>query len=128
MEKPTLQMILDKQKEFQHKFGFNEDIKGADLSALIHTHATFAIEEIFEMLRELPYHKYWVDYDSTWSEEKFDDQLEKARKEYIDVLIFVLNVGVFLGFDEQKLRQYYTQKLGINVQRQEDPKLGYIAE
>ncbi|HLO11530.1 MAG TPA: hypothetical protein VK190_04675 [Pseudoneobacillus sp.] len=123
----TLQMIFDKQEGFQTKFGYDRDMSMEARSALIHTHAAFAIEEIYEMLRELPFHKPWKDY-SEWDRIKMIQQISNARKEYIDVLIFVANMGVFLGFDEAQIREEYLEKLGINIERQENPELGYISE
>lgn len=124
--KGTLQLVLDKQKEFQSRFGYNgEETDVKAVSSLIHTHSAFAIEEIYEMLRELPYHKPWKDY-SDWNNEKIVEQFEMAREEWIDVFIFVMNVGLFLGFDENLIREMYLEKLGINHKRQEDPELGYI--
>lgn len=124
--KGTLQLVLDKQKEFQSRFGYNgmeTDVK--TVSSLIHTHSAFAIEEIYEMLRELPYHKPWRDY-SDWNNEKIVEQFGIAREEWIDVFIFVMNVGLFLGFDENLIRKMYLEKLGLNHKRQEDPELGYV--
>lgn len=124
----TLDLVLTKQKEFQSKFGYNgaeTDIK--TVSSLIHTHSMFAIEELYEMMRELPYHKPWKDY-SEWDKEKLVSQFETAREEWIDVFIFVMNIGLFLGFDEALIKKMYLEKLGINHERQENPELGYINE
>jgi dimeric dUTPase (all-alpha-NTP-PPase superfamily) len=122
----TLQMVLDKQKDFQSRFGYSgEETDIKTVSSLIHTHSAFVIEEIYEMLRELPYHKPWKDY-SDWNSEKIVEQFEIAREEWIDVFIFVMNVGLFLGFDENLIRKMYLEKLGINHKRQEDPELGYV--
>jgi hypothetical protein len=129
MSNNTLQLVLDKQGEFQKKFGFN-GLEKADVravSALIHSHSMFAIEELYEMMRELPYHKPWKDY-SSWSGEKMIEQFELSREEWIDVFIFVMNVGLFLGFNEELIEQMYLEKLGLNHKRQEDPKLGYVTE
>ena len=125
-ETTTLQMIFNKQEEFQSKFGFvrgESDVEKT--SALIHSHSAFVIEEIYEMLRELPFHKPWKDY-SNLEREELVEMFEKAREEYIDVFIFMSNIGIFLGFDEELLKKMYLEKLGINHQRQEDPTLGYI--
>jgi dimeric dUTPase (all-alpha-NTP-PPase superfamily) len=127
MEQSTLQLILDKQKEFQTRFGFSEDMDLKDRMALIHTHSMFLIEETFEMLRELPYHKYWKDY-SNLTEEEVTAMLTKAREEWIDKLHFLINIGVFLNFTEDQIREMYLEKNGLNIRRQVDPALGYVAE
>lgn len=125
MEK-TLQLMLNKQAEFQKKFGYEEgdtDIK--KMSDLIHTHGMFAIEEVFEMLRELPFHKPWRDY-SQLTDDEIKQQLKLAKEEWTDVLIFVINMGLFLGLDEDEILELYLEKNGLNKKRQEDPGLGYI--
>jgi dimeric dUTPase (all-alpha-NTP-PPase superfamily) len=122
----TLQLVLDKQEEFQTKFGYNKneiDLEGR--VALIHTHSQFLMEETFEMLRELPFHKPWKDY-SKMSTQEIDDAMKLAKKEWIDMLHFVANIAVFLGFTEEEIRKEYLEKHGINHKRQEDPSLGYI--
>jgi hypothetical protein len=122
----TLQMVLDKQREFQSRFGFKgEETDLESLSSLIHTHSHFLNEETIEMLRELPFHKPWKDY-SDWDPQKMADQFEIAREEWIDMFIFLMNVGLFLGFDEELIKQMYLEKLGINHKRQDDPTLGYV--
>jgi hypothetical protein len=125
----TLQLVLDKQTEFQNKLGFagspETDIES--VSGLIHSHGHFAVEEIFEMLRELPFHKPWKDY-SKMTQDEIIASFGIAREEWIDVFIFVMNMGVFLGFNEALIKQMYLEKLGINHKRQEDPELGYVKE
>ena len=111
----TLQMVLSMQANFQRKFGYDENETDIEkISSLVHSHSAFIIEEVNEMLREMPYHKYWKDYDS-WSEEKIEEQLEAAREEWIDVFIFLSNVALFLGLDEEKIREMYLEKNKINI-------------
>lgn len=125
LDKSTMQLILDRQAEFQKRFGFDENIELEDRVRLIHTHSMFLIEETFEMLRELPYHKPWKNYDNLTAAE-VEVAFELARKEWIDKLHFMMNIAVFLGFDEEQIRKEYLEKNGINIKRQEDPALGYI--
>lgn len=126
MSNNTLQLVLNKQTEFQKKFGYNgaeTDISA--VSALIHTHAAFLNEETIEMLRELPFHKPWRDY-SNWDREKIVEQFSLAREEWTDMFIFLMNIAVFLNLDEDSIKELYLEKLGLNHKRQEDPKLGYV--
>lgn len=127
-ENNTLQMVLDKQRGFQTKFGYKgEETDIKIVSSLIHSHSTFVVEEIYEMLRELPYHKPWKDY-SEWDAEKIIKQFELGREEWMDVFIFVMNIGLFLGFDEALIKKMYLEKLGINNERQNNPELGYVVK
>lgn len=124
MEQSTLQMILDKQKEFQEKMGYDEFSSIEKIAALIHTHGNFAIEEIIEMLREMPFHKPWKEYP--WGPEKMNEQFNKVEEEWMDAIIFLMNIAVFLGFNDEKINRLYLEKLGVNNARQEDPSLGYV--
>lgn len=122
----TLQMILDKQRGFQSKFGYNgEETDIKTVSSLIHTHGNFVIEEVVEMLREVPFHKPWKDY-SDWDAEKMANQFQLTCEEWTDVFIFLMNIAVFLGLDESQIKNLYLEKLGVNKKRQEDPELGYV--
>lgn len=121
----TLEFILSKQAEFQKRFDYSEDMALDEKVSLIHTHGMFLVEEVYEMLRELPYHKPWKDY-SDWDEIKLNQQLENAKNEWIDILIFASNIAVFLGLDDEQIKEKYLEKLGINNKRQEDPTLGYV--
>lgn len=121
----TLELILSKQKEFQKKFGYHENMTLNERAALIETHAKFMMEETFEMLRELPYHKPWKDY-SGMSDEQIEAAMKKVREEWIDALHFIINIAVFLDFDEEQIREEYLKKNGLNHERQQDPTLGYV--
>lgn len=124
--KETLQMVLDQQAVFQKKLGYDEN--GMDVkttSDLVHSHSMFVMEEVIEMLREMPHHKPWKDY-SDLSAEQIDEMFNKAREEWIDIFIFVSNIALFLGMDEALIREMYLEKLNLNHKRQEDPELGYV--
>lgn len=126
-QQTTLQMVLDLQKGFQQKMGYNEKGTVEDISSLVHSHASFIMEETIEMLREMPYHKPWRDY-SDWDLEKMQEQFGKVEEEWTDIFIFLMNIAVFLKFDEKKIKELYLEKLGLNRKRQEDPELGYVLE
>ena len=122
----NLQYMMDKQKIFQGRFGEDFDKMDEDeRAAFIKNHGYFVIEEMVELFRETKNHKSWKDY-SDWDEEKCKKQLQKAREEYIDVFHFVINVGLALGMDSNKILEMYKDKNKINIERQENPELGYV--
>lgn len=127
MEQTTLELILNKQKEFQSKFGYNEKADLKTICSLVHSHSAFVVEEVYEMLREMPFHKPWVDY-SNLTDVELSEKMEKSKKEFLDVFIFMSNIAVFLNLDEATIREMYLEKNKLNIQRQEDPELGYIQE
>lgn len=121
-----LQDVLNNQKEFQKRLGVDVDtLDFKENCDLIHTHTNFVIEECIEMLKEMPYHKSWKDY-STWDAKKMNEQLDLVEQEWTDIFIFLMNVAVLLGLDEKIIFDLYSEKLGLNNQRQEDPELGYV--
>ena len=122
----SLQFMMDQQKVFQERFGhIFEGMDDIERVQFIKTHSYFIIEEIVEMLRTNPYHKPWKDY-SHLTKEEIDEMWIEAREEYIDVLHFVINIGLALGLDSQTINQMYKDKNKINIRRQEDPSLGYV--
>lgn len=73
--------------------------------------------EIGEMLNELPFLKAWKDY-TTMTSEEVDVAMEKAREEYIDVVHFMINVGLLLDFSGSDIVDAYKAKNRENYERQ----------
>lgn len=122
----NLQYIMDCQRKFQGRFG-QDFTKMSDKERVdfIKTHGYFIIEELVELFRECPFHKPWKDY-SDWSDEKILEQWLTAQEEYIDVFHFVVNVGIALGLDSNEILRMYKEKNKVNIERQENPELGYV--
>ena len=57
-----------------------------------------------------------------WSKNELN--LEAAREEFIDVLHFMLSIGLSLGLDAKGVQDVYRKKNAVNLQRQ---AAGYIA-
>lgn len=115
------------QKNFQENT-LDTDIDSMTIkekSAFIHEHSYFLIEEVVEMLRELPYHKSWKNYDDL-TDQQIKDMFYSAKKEVIDQFIFLANVMIMLDVDSEEISNLYDDKLSLNVKRQNDPSLGYI--
>ena len=95
-EADNQQYIMDCQRIFQGRFNQNfNEMNDEERTAFIKNHGYFIIEEMTELFREIPFHKSWKDY-SNWSNEKTLEQWNKAKEEYIDVIHFVVNVGLAL--------------------------------
>lgn len=127
MTKIKLQDVLDKQLEFQEKVKSFDELSVKERVDLIHTHSYFVNEEMVEMLRELPFHKPWKNYGEL-TDGEMNLMFQTAREEWIDVFIFLVNVGLLLELDEKMIYDLYLEKLGLNHKRQEDPELGYVAQ
>lgn len=70
--------------------------------AYVKEQVTAAMVELAELLQELPWK---AARDGTPGREATPAELAKARKELVDVLIFVGNVAVALGFDDDTVWQ-----------------------
>ena len=128
VNKDVLQTIFDSQKSFQAIFGTNfETLEDKDRSEYINEHASFLVEETYEMLREMKYRKSWKDY-SSWTPEKDDEQLIKMKEEWIDMFHFIVNIGLALDFDANEVLKMYIDKNKLNYERQENASLGYVLE
>lgn len=126
VKEDNLQYMMDCQRVFQGRFGedFN-NMTDDERAAFIKNHGYFVIEEMVELFRETKNHKSWKDY-SDWTGEKMEVQMQKAKEEYIDVIHFVINIGLALGLDSDEIVRMYKEKNKVNIQRQEDPSLGYV--
>lgn len=123
----SLQFLLDSQAKFQKHMGTNfSSMDAKERASYMKEHGYFVMEEITEMLREMPYHKSWKDY-STWSWEKFLEQEQLQKEELIDAFHFILNLALALGMDEKEIVDMYKEKNKINYLRQEFSELGYVA-
>lgn len=121
----SLQFLIESQKKFQEKMNVNFSLmKEKDVSAYIKEHGYFLIEEVVELMRELPFHKSWKDY-SSWNEEDFKEAKQYQKEEAIDALHFIINIFIALGMDEEEVIEMYKTKNQLNYRRQEDPSLGY---
>ncbi len=120
-----LQQIIDTQKQLQNRLGKDISTMGqAEKTALIKDNVYFVTEELHEMARELPYVKDWKDY-SGLSDEDIANRVERARKEFIDVFIFLMNIGIALNMSAEDIENYFFEKNAINHARQDN---GYKEE
>jgi len=113
-----LNEMIQRQGELEAKLGYNFfEMTDEERTAYIKEHSTFLALEVSEMLEELPYLKPWKDYTGMSETEK-DLAFAKASKEYIDVVHFVLAIGLALGFDATSIYNMYTKKNKANLVRQ----------
>lgn len=114
------QEILAKQYELQKRFG--NDLLTMSIEervAFIKEHVVYMNNEVAEMLEELPYFKPWKDYSKMTTPEKAL-AMQKARKEYVDVLHLVANIGVALHLTEDEIMKMYLDKNKENIRRQDE--------
>ena len=121
MEKNIFDIMLEKQRELQTRLG--DDVTFPDpkvKTAFIKEMTLFAVDECFEMLRELPYLKGWSKKYDSWNDEKMQTQNQLAKEEFIDVITFLMSVAMALGFTGEELERMYFEKNQINHDRQDN--------
>lgn len=115
-----LQEMMDKQLELQERLGY--DIDGMDTEDRADYIKEFSIhltQELHELLYEIPFFKKWKIY-SNMTEEEINTSWAAAKKEYIDMLHFMLNIGLALGFSAEEMRDMYMSKNKENHKRQDE--------
>ena len=113
---------------FENQMILREKLLGPDslnltdkqISDQIRLHIEAMIHETSE-LRELLAWKHWKQYPDNFSIDK-----EEARFEVADLMCFLMNIAILLGMSGDELLHYTYAKQKHNVERQEDPKLGYV--
>lgn len=115
----ALAEIINSQTKFQSFMGY--DFKKMTLkekAEYIKSNMLWTIDELSEMLHEIPFAKTWSKKYDSWSEEKIADQLQLSKEEYIDAFHFFINVGLGLGLTEEEILKEYRKKNEINYERQ----------
>lgn len=107
-----LDALLALQKKFQEELGYNfETMTKKEKSAYIIEYSMHINHEVHELLSEIPYFKSWKKYHE-------GNDYVSAKKEFVDVLHFFLNVALALGFTGEELFEGYMEKHTVNGHRQ----------
>lgn len=115
-----LQEMLNAQENLQERLGYDvKEMTAKEITAYIKEHSIHLNQEMNEMLYELPWFKPWKDYSNMTLDEEMT-AFNKAREEYIDMLHFMLNIGLALGFEEADMHNMYFDKNKENHKRQDD--------
>ena len=115
-----LEEMLRKQEELQERLGY--DIDGMDTEDRADYIKEFSIhltQELHELLYEIPFFKKWKNY-SNMTEEEINTSWAAAKKEYIDMLHFMLNIGLALGLSAEEMHDMYMDKNKENHERQDE--------
>ena len=115
-----LQEMMDKQLELQERLGYDfSNMTKEEITAYIKEFSIHLNQEVNEMLYELPYFKPWKDY-SAISTREYEAGMDSARKEFIDLFHFVLNMALALGMSAQDIYTMYMDKNKENHERQDE--------
>lgn len=115
-----LRIMLGIQAKFQARVDprvTSNDLK--ERAAYIRDHFTHCVQELGEMLQEVPFYKNWKDY-SKMTDEELMEAFDKSQKEYIDAWHFFMNIGLALGMTSDMVTEQYLSKHKENIRRQDD--------
>ena len=120
-----LKTIMDTQKNFQERLGFNfETMTDEQRAAFMRDHRGYLADEVAEALYEMPFYKSWKDY-SGLTEEAKQEAWAKVRMELVDALHFFVNLLLAAGFSADELFKTYMAKNKENHRRQDE---GYTSD
>jgi len=115
-----LDKMLQKQKELQERLGYDFDsMTQEEITTYIKEFSIHLTQEMHEMLYVLPYFKPWKDY-SAMTVEEYEAGMEEARKEFIDMFHFMLNIALALGMSDKDIYYMYMEKNKENHRRQDE--------
>lgn len=115
-----LDRMLQKQKELQERLGYDfSSMTQEEITAYIKEFSIHLTQELHEMLYVLPYFKPWKDY-SAMTVEEYEAGMEEARKEFIDMFHFVLNIALALDMSDKDIYYMYMEKNEENHKRQDE--------
>lgn len=115
-----LDKMLQKQKELQERLGYDfGSMTREEITAYIKEFSIHLTQELHETLYSLPYFKPWKDY-SAMTIEEYEADMEEARKEFIDMFHFVLNIALALGMSDKDIYDMYMAKNEENHRRQDE--------
>lgn len=112
--------MLQKQEELQERLGYDfNSMTREEITAFLKEFSIHLTQELHELLYELPYFKPWKDYSAITVDE-YEDGMEKARKEFIDLFHFVLNMALALDLSANDIYNMYMDKNKENHERQDN--------
>lgn len=121
VKEDNLQYMLNTQKQFQESLNkkFSE-MNDKERTNFIKEHTLWTVDELHEMIHELPWVKPWSQKYENWDKEKINEQWTLSQEELIDAWHFLLNITLALGLNSEDVLRMYKEKNAINIKRQQD--------
>ena len=120
MKNDKLEIMMEMQKKFQEKVGFNfDEMNEKEISAYIKEMMLWTNDEMSEALHELKYAKGWSKKYNSWSDEETHQKNENFKDEIVDAFHFFMNIMIPAGMNADELFDRYLKKNKINIERQE---------
>jgi len=112
--------MLQKQEELQERLGYDfRSMTQEEITAYIKEFSIHLTQELHEMLYVLPYFKPWKNY-SAMTVEEYETNMEEARREFIDMFHFMLNIALALNMSGKDIYDMYMEKNKENHKRQDE--------
>lgn len=112
-----LSMMITVQALAQDARGFDfEKMSIEDKATYIKRQTLHCIDELCEMLHEIPFYKEWKRYD----EVNISGMLPKAKEELIDAIHFIINIALGLGMSVDDIYIQFMRKNNENMRRLAD--------
>lgn len=116
----TLDYMLKVQAAFQDRVDPRYNSPDPAVRAdFIRDHSLHCIQELGEMLQEVPYYKGWKDYSKMDSSDIIT-KYDKAKEELIDAWHFFMNLALALGLTADEFFDIYLSKNKENIRRQDE--------
>ena len=112
-----LEAMLTLQFAFQARLG-QLPVEEQDRTQYVMNNMLYTEAEGHEFLREIEGFKSWKHYD--WSAEEKEAHYKAALEEFVDMLHFVLNIALAMGFSADAIYENYVSKNIVNHRRQDN--------
>lgn len=111
-----LHAMLKLQEQFQTRLG-QMPVAEEDKAQYVMNNILYAEAEGHEFLREIEGFKSWKTY--SWTQEEKDQHQAAALEEFVDMLHFIWNVAIAMGFSSEAIFGAYVEKNLVNHHRQD---------
>ena len=112
-----LQNMLNLQWLFQARLS-QMPVMPEERTQYVMNNMLYTEAEGHEFLREIEGFKSWKHYD--WSAEEKEEHYKAALEEFVDMLHFVLNIALAMGFSADAIYESYVSKNIVNHRRQDN--------
>lgn len=112
-----LEAMLTLQFAFQARLG-QLPVEEQDRTQYVMNNMLYTEAEGHEFLREIEGFKSWKHYD--WNDNEKEEHYKAALEEFVDMLHFVLNIALAMGFSADEIYESYIAKNITNHRRQDN--------
>lgn len=112
-----LEAMLTLQFAFQARLG-QLPVEEQDRTQYVMNNMLYTEAEGHEFLREIEGFKSWKHYD--WNGDEKEAHYKAALEEFVDMLHFVLNIALAMGFSADEIYESYIAKNITNHRRQDN--------